>query len=366
MLFATASTADAAREPRGLADALRDYLHCGVLLFTPPQTVALLTPETGRMLGLPGPETPGTLDSLPEPLRALVREAAASARPLAERHLEWKPEGGPRVVLHARATPIPGPLAGSPVLVVLHDAAPLQRLEQALWHLDRLASLGTLSAGMAHEIKNALVAVKTFIDLLLEKDPGSELAGVAKRELCRIEAIVASMLKFSGSAKGAFHPVRLHEFLDHSLRLIGPQIQVKSVSLARSFQAPVDLILANNQELHQALMNLLLNALDAMGADGVLTVATDLAPPEEAADCLRDSPEPARLRVTIQDTGRGIDPEHLPHLFDPFFTTKANGTGLGLAITRRIIQEHRGTIAVQSQPGVGTVFTLLLPILDPG
>jgi two-component system sensor histidine kinase HydH len=116
--------------------------------------------------------------------------------------------------------------------------------------------------------------------------------------------------------------------------------------------------------LVQAVINLLLNALEAMEPDGVLTVTTDLVGAETASGLASASSQPGPLlSIAIQDTGAGIAPEHLERLFEPFFTTKPKGTGLGLAITRRIIQNHNGAIAVQSQLQRGATFTILLPLL---
>jgi signal transduction histidine kinase len=115
--------------------------------------------------------------------------------------------------------------------------------------------------------------------------------------------------------------------------------------------------------LQQAFVNLLLNALEAMGPNGTLSVATNFLPASTVPDGPPEAEMGTQLRLTIQDNGIGIPPEHMARLFEPFFTTKPNGTGLGLLITRRIIQEHRGTITVESQPDKGTSFQITLPVL---
>jgi signal transduction histidine kinase len=118
-------------------------------------------------------------------------------------------------------------------------------------------------------------------------------------------------------------------------------------------RARSDTIRADEYELHQAFVNLLLNALEAMGKGGTLSVSTEA----KQADAKQD-----QLEIRIGDTGEGILPEHMDHVFEPFFTTKASGTGLGLAVTQRIIQEHGGSISVRSQPGRGTTFAVTLPL----
>ena len=219
--------------------------------------------------------------------------------------------------------------------------------------LDRLANLGMLSAGMAHEIKNGMVAIKTFVDLLLEKNQDAELGEVVRHELKRINAIATQMLRIAAPNPAAFQTVRVHEVLDHSLRLLQPQISVKLIALKKNCRAATDAVHGDDAQLQQVFMNLLLNAVEAMGPNGTLTITTDLAAGENGARF---------LQLQIEDTGVGISPEHLEHLFVPFFTTKRNGTGLGLAISHRIVLEHRGTISVRSAAGQGSVFRLSLPV----
>lgn len=229
--------------------------------------------------------------------------------------------------------------------------------------LDRLATIGTLTASMAHEIKNALVAGKTFIDLLLEKHQDTELVGIVRREMARIDSLVSGMLKFAGPERPVYAPTRLHEVLEHSLKLVQPQLDDKSIGLSRSFQAADDKVNGDDFQLQQAFVNLFLNAVEAMGPNGTLTVETQAMAPGEAAARLFPSGRRPPVLITIRDTGAGIAPEHIDQLFQPFFTTKPEGTGLGLAITRHIIQEHGGVIEAESKPGSGTVFRITLPAL---
>jgi two-component system sensor histidine kinase HydH len=223
---------------------------------------------------------------------------------------------------------------------------------EKMQRLDRLANLGMLSAGMAHEIKNGMVAVKTFVDLLLEKNQDAELGEVVRHELERINAIVSQMLRMAAPASANFKAVRLHEVLDHSLRLLQPQISGKLIAVKKNYRAESDAVRGDDAQLQQTFMNLLLNALEAMGPSGALAISTEMADGENGARV---------LNIQIQDTGVGITPENLAHLFEPFFTTKKSGTGLGLAICRRIIHDHRGSIHAQSEAGKGSKFSISLP-----
>ncbi|HXR04151.1 MAG TPA: ATP-binding protein [Verrucomicrobiae bacterium] len=226
--------------------------------------------------------------------------------------------------------------------------------EQSMRRLDRLASLGLLSAGMAHEIKNSLVAINTFVGRLLENGEDQEFSETVRRELRRIDTLVSQMLRFAAPGKNEFSAVHVHDLLDHSLRLVEHQIKGKFISLNRHYAAAPDTVSGDEYQLQQAFMNLLFNAIEAMGMNGALTVSTEIA---------GEKPGGRRVRIHIQDTGMGIPRENLPHLFEPFFTTKKNGTGLGLAICQRIIREHDGDITAQSEARKGATFSLSLPAM---
>jgi two-component system sensor histidine kinase HydH len=345
-----------------LANALRDCLACGVVSIQSPDRAVNLNGKAAQLLGVAATKSPNVpFADLPEPLQEFGREALKASYPPASRRLQLNVGAG-RIEVQVAAAPLPGHGPQTGVVLLLTDLAAACELEDHIQQLNRLASLGTMAASMAHEIKNALVAGKTFIDLLLEKHQDAELAEIVRRELGRIDAIVGRMLNFSSASRPALSQVRLHEVLDHSLRLVRPQLERQAVALDRSFQAPADGVNGDEYELTQAFINLLLNALDAMGPNGTLTVRTELVGEHAARGYA--SGDGQGLRVTIADTGAGMSPEQQARIFEPFFTTKPNGTGLGLAITRRIIHEHQGDISVRSQPGQGTAFHIALPLLD--
>jgi two-component system NtrC family sensor kinase len=149
--------------------------------------------------------------------------------------------------------------------------------------------------------------------------------------------------------------VHVHELLDHSLRVLHHQITGKSISLQRQYEARMDAVRGDDAQLQQVFINLLLNALEAMDANGRLTVVTETA---------AGKPGTSLLRIHIQDSGVGIARENLGRLFEPFFTTKKNGTGLGLAISQRIAHEHQGAIQAQSEINQGSTFSLSLPLVS--
>ena len=344
-----------AGETVALTSVLHDCLSAGVIILDARGLILCCSPEAERLLHLPKEGVVGCdASALPAPLQKLIHEVLDSGRIVSQRTVALAAEQHApqfRIAIY----PFRSADGALQVVLTLHNDALVDRLEQNLNRLDRLAGIGTLAAGMAHEIKNAFVAVKTFVDLLLEKNPDAEFGDVVRRELRRIDAILSQMLRFRTPARPAFASVRIHDVLDHSLRLLQNQLDAKLITLHRTFSAGRDEVLGDEYQLEQAFVNLFFNALDATGPNGTLTVRTELIAPAPAP------PARPQLCVTISDNGIGIPPENLSRLFEPFFTTKQNGTGLGMAITRRIIREHQGDIQAESRVGHGTTFRVLLP-----
>jgi len=347
-----------------LAPALRAGLAPVVLVVNQQGFIPGLSPTAASLLGLGDPgASPPSLARLPAPLQRIVRDVFATQNPILGADLPVLEGGRPPRNLHVNALPVPTSAGDLQVVVVLSDLSGLHQLEQAVTRLDRLATIGTLSASMAHEIKNALVAVKAFVDLLLEKNKDAELAAIVGREMNRVNSIVRQLLKFGSPAGSAHATVRLHDVLEHSLRMVQHQLDGKLISIQRSFQAASDTVQGDDCQLEQVFVNLFLNAIEATGDHGTLTVATEFLtkPPGAAAT---PPPNQPHVRVTVADTGTGIEPQHLHRMFEPFFTTKSHGTGLGLLISRQIVQEHSGQITVHSEPKKGTTFSILLPAGD--
>jgi len=336
------------------ASLLQECLACGVLVVDAFERIAACTPEAATHLRAKVERLRNApVTSLPAPLPRLIRDAAKSGQPVTNLEILLKSS---RCAMTLRASILPVKTgAQSQIVVVLNNLTSAPVFEQNMRRLDRLASLGTLSASMAHEIKNGMVAIKTFTDLLVQKGQDTELTDVVSRELQRINAIVTQMLRFAAPKGAAFTTMHMHELLDHSLRLLHHQITGKSISLQRRYGARIDTVRGDEAQLQQAFMNLLLNALEAMGMKGVLTVATETR---------EGKPGTCQMHIHIQDTGVGIARENLGRLFEPFFTTKKNGTGLGLAISQRIAHEHQGAIQVESEVNCGSTFSFSLPVLS--
>lgn len=319
---------------------------CSFCLFNWESQSATVSPDSATLLELPASPAPISVSiaQLPVPLRELAQESSRTQQIQTSHSLKLALPSGIELICEAEAFP-----CGAQTLVTFRSRE--NSVEQSLARLERLASMGTLSAIMAHEIKNALVASKTFVELLLEKQPESELGEVVRRELNRIDEISSRVLRYANprhSAKASFH---LHTCLDYLLRLLQPRIRSQSVELKTVFEAEPDLLHGSEPDLQQAFLNMLLNALEAMGQGGTLTLVTENL----------SGPEP-KLRLTIRDTGPGVSHDAFLNLFRPFFTTKANGTGLGLSIAHRIIREHDGTVALETPAGNGACFAIDLPV----
>jgi len=216
----------AGREGLNLANVLRESLLCGVVVVDSKQRVNLLAGETEEILGLGQRRARQySIDDLPESLQRLTREAMASGQAILDREIKLTV---PRKGVHSlqiNAVPVRPGAKESGVALVIRDLTSPKSLEHDLRRLDRLASMGTLAAGMAHEIKNALVAGKTFVQSLLEKHQDAELVTIVRREMDRIDSIVSQMLKFASAPRAEFAAIHLHEVLDFSLRLVDPHFR---------------------------------------------------------------------------------------------------------------------------------------------
>jgi two-component system, NtrC family, sensor kinase len=227
--------------------------------------------------------------------------------------------------------------------------------QEKLMHSDRLAVLGQLAAGVAHEINNPLGSILLFTRLTLQQTAGD---GQVRDNLERIEletrrchAIVQSLLDFARQREPKVEPVDVNELADAAISFFENQNLLKNIQIVRNYSGNLQRIQADQQQLQQVLINIIVNASDAMNGKGVLTIGTS------------DSEADESVRISITDTGCGIPPENLDRIFDPFFTTKdvGRGTGLGLSVSYGIVQAHKGDIAVSSTPGAGSRFTITLP-----
>ena len=220
-----------------------------------------------------------------------------------------------------------------------------EEIRERVAQLEKLATVGLFTSSIAHEIKNALVGVKTCVQLAA----GTELGPLANREVMRIESLVNLLSQYVSKNKESFTEVKLNEVVRNATRSLEAACGTKNLSLEVQLEAAPDGMEGSGMQLEQALLNLLLNAVEATPTGGAIWVRT-----------YNDSNQ---VRIELRDSGPGIPAEDLERIFEPFYSTKARGSGLGLGITRRIVRDHKGMIEIASQPGEGATFTLSFPAL---
>ena len=355
-------------------ETLLENLTSGVIAAGTDERVTVFNNEAGQITGLNAQEIVD-LAALPlelaEPLITTLRTGESQEnREIALR------VGTGDVIIRASTSIFHGQdrqVLGA--LMVLTNITAIKRLELQIRRSDRLASLGTLSAGMAHEIKNPLVSLKTFAQLLPERYQDSDFrdtfSNLIGHEIDRIDSLVNQLLRFARPAKPILKPLHAHEILEKALTLVGHRLYQKDIKLNRSWRADTDTIHGDADQLEQVFLNFFLNAMDAMKTHGELSVKTEIRSDEQWVSALTylngessgNSEAREAFRITIRDSGEGIRAEDIPHVFDPFFTTKDYGTGLGLSVVHGIIQEHGGQIEVESELEKGTAFHILLPLV---
>jgi len=232
--------------------------------------------------------------------------------------------------------------------------------ETQLHRADRLSALGQLSAGLAHEIRNPLGAIKGAVEILQDDfppgHPKAEFYAILLKEVERLNDVLTNFLSFARPVTPYLAPLDVRAVLTALEGLISGQARAHRVQIFTSFHAGPSRLMADETLLKQAFLNIMLNAVEAMPEGGDLAISTRLSPEGAAGG------RPEWVEAVFDDTGPGIQEEDLGRIFDPFFTTKKDGTGLGLAITHRIIETHHGTIRVMSQRGKGSTFVVTLPL----
>ena len=241
-------------------------------------------------------------------------------------------------------------------VAVGRDLTERRRLEAQLIHSAKMASLGVMAGGIAHEVRNPLGIISAGAQLLQEHPDDAQLRSQCTEKIYsatqRASLIIENLLKFARPQSEQMSELDLHTVLEETLALLAHQMTLQKVMLRKEIQPDLPRVHGNPALLQQVFTNLILNACNAMPQGGTLTVATRAT-------------EAREVEVRFADTGCGIPPENLPKMFVPFFTTMpvGRGTGLGLAISYSIVQQHRGTIEVDSQVGKGTTFTVWLPVI---
>lgn len=355
-------------------EIMLDQLASGVVVANPDREITLFNHEAQRITGIEERNAMGkSIDILPGSIRTALDttlEKKAGARNLDT--ALFASDNEENVSVRMASAFLYGhddkPMGA---LLVFTDTTELKSLEEQVRRTDQLSSVGTLAAGMAHEIKNPLVTIKTFTQLLPQRYPDDdfrkEFSELVSHEVSRIDGIVNELLSFSKPAKPHLVPMKLHDTIEQTLKLTHEQMAQKDIKVKSSLKAARELISGDAKLLSQALVNLHLNAIEAIEDGGSISVGT--------SNCkyrFADNENPSQviekqcIRVQISDTGEGIPQADLQKIFDPFFTSKSKGTGMGLSVAHGIIREHNGVVEVESEVGRGTSFHVYIPVIEEG
>ena len=231
--------------------------------------------------------------------------------------------------------------------------AEIERLHRTqMSRAEHLATLGELATGLAHEIRNPLAGIAGVIEIvgrdLPSTSPARAVIKDVRLEIAQINRILTDLLQTARPHPPAVRPTDLNTTVEHAVMLARQQVLSKPITIELEKNAGLPVVEHDSDQMHQVVLNLLLNAVQAIEGQGAVRVVV--------------ASKKDQALISVSDSGRGISPEHLPFIFRPFYTTKGNGTGLGLSLARRIVEDHRGTIEVQSEVGRGTEFLVTLPI----
>lgn len=356
---------------KSYTESIIDSLTNGIVTIDLDGRVVRLNPAAELLTGFFAREAEGrfcteVFSHVPE-LGEILMETLTSRAPIMNVALTLRRRTGASFPIELSTAPLKGGDGKDfGAVVIFRDLTLVRQLEGQLRRSDRLAAVGTLAAGLAHEIKTPLTSVLTFSRHLLRRFEDERFRerfqSVVPRELERINEIVERLLELARPPRLSFGLVRLPGLLDRVIELYADQIESRRIAVFRQYARDVPPIQADEDALYRALVNVVTNALEAMGNDGRLTLRLGWP---EGGD-VRPSWRRAfnrRLKIEIEDTGSGIAAAEADRLFNPFFTTKEHGTGLGLALTHKIVEDHGGSIDFRSVPGAGTTFRIVLPLL---
>ncbi|MBN2846479.1 MAG: PAS domain S-box protein, partial [Deltaproteobacteria bacterium] len=289
---------------------------------------------------------------LPESLRTIVDELD-SGDEILSRAIDCARSDGKIVPLEVTATILRGDEGDSLGDVLLfRDLTEIRKLRREVERSQRLASLGRLAAGIAHEIRNPLSSIKGFATYFRQRyndvPEDQETAEIMVQEVDRLNRVIGELLEFARPMDMQLRKTAIRDLIQSSLKMVEAQAREKNIEIKTTIAPEIDTVLLDPDRMNQIFLNLYLNAIQAMDEGGVLT-----------ADLSRDGVK--KIKIVISDTGKGIARKDLGKVFDPYYTTKPSGTGLGLAIVHRIVEAHQGEIKVESKEGKGTTVTIVLP-----
>lgn len=349
-------------------ERIMSNMHGGVIAVDANGFITTVNEGAREMLGDLRPGQP--VSALPPPLSDLLQRTLAEQRSISDFET---------VITGADGEAIPVAMSSSCLtrggnenlgaMALVFNMTQIKRLESNVQRADRLSSLGTVAAGMAHEIKNPLVSIKTFTQLLPQRygDPEfrTTFVEIVLHEVDRINSIVMRLLDFARPKPVRFAPQNLQQIIENTLTLVANQTQKLGIRVTTIFPEEPREVSGDEQQLHQVFLNLFLNAIEALQDSQERQIHVTFR--YDRAHLRRKGGLPLMdvecVRISIADSGCGIPQDKLDQVFTPFFTTRANGSGLGLSVVQGIVTSHGGTIDVSSIPGMGTLFTLTFPLM---
>lgn len=351
------------RRLQEFSDSILRQMSSGMLVLGMDERVSRLNPAGRRILGLPiGAELDVTLETLfgDEGARQIRHAREGEGDRERREVLVRTREGRDALIGYSKSSLLDGRGRRIGLIVIFRDLTELKKMEQELIRMDRLASLGVLGAGLAHEIRNPLAAIRFNLDFLAESgEVRPELAVIAKN-VQRLDELVRKLLRFARPQPPSFSVQQVGPRVEAVAALIAKQAQADDVRVETRLDDSLPLVRIDGAQVEQVILNIALNGLQHMPSGGTLLLETRAG---RSADG-----EATEVQIAIHDEGTGLSPEQARQIFDPFFTTREGGTGLGLTVAHRIVQDHGGSIAVEPTPADrrGTTFVVSLPAASEG
>jgi two-component system sensor histidine kinase HydH len=327
----------------------------GLISIDNEKKIVTLNRRAGEILGTTEEELKGKKidEVLGQDIEAFLRSAGEKVI-IRDQEMELPHRSGKEIPLSLSATPLKDEMGremGS--VFLLRDLREIRALQEKVRRSERLSSLGRLAAGVAHEIRNPLSSIRGFAQYFMRRFQSQEeeqgYASVMVKEVDRLNRVITELLDFARPKDPRRELHSLENIMDHSLKLLEPELARRKVGIEREFEPNLPPVLTDHDQISQAFLNLLLNSIESMDGGGKIRIR------------LKKGRVRPSVEVSITDTGRGIALEDLGKVFEPFFSTKSRGTGLGLAIVHQIVESHRGDIEVESREGMGTTFRIILP-----
>ncbi|PLY00609.1 MAG: histidine kinase [Desulfuromonas sp.] len=344
-------------QERNFKEAIFEHVETGILTLDSNGILTSLNGPAARILDVPTEVSTNPLDVAlalwPEFVEAFNSGLEIAGTDAWSQYVEVK-RGEKEMTFRLAILPLGGESIDR--LLTIEDLTERVEMRRRMERVDRLASLGRLSASIAHEIRNPLTGVNLMLDELHDRMIGREndqaIIVRALQEIERLEGLVNELLHFAALPKAELKPGSVTAVLEDTLFLVGSQCRKAKVELDLGIDKNLPVFPLDKDKLKQAFLNLITNAIEAMPDGGTLEITAGKIP--------------EGVRVVFSDTGKGIPPEAMKDIFEPFYTSKGEGSGLGLAITHNIISDHGGRIEVVSHPGQGTRFILFFPVADYG